>query len=73
MKLKKLILSAGFWVTTIDHKMIDTLYLLFDMFVGLFGVWYSTVIRLELQAPDHKILGGASHYYYTIITLHGHF
>ena len=53
--------------------MIDTLYLLFDMFVGLFGVWYSTVIRLELQAPDHKILGGASHYYYTIITLHGHF
>ena len=32
---------------------------------------YSTVIRFELQAPGHETLGGASHYYYTIITLHG--
>ena len=32
---------------------------------------YSTVIRFELQAPGHETLGGASHYYYTIITMHG--
>ena len=45
--------------------------MVFGVFAGLFGVWYSTVIRLEFQAPGHQILGGASHYYYTLITMHG--
>ena len=70
-KIKKFILILSDWITTIDHKMIGILYLLFGTFGGLFGVWYSTVIRLELQAPGHQILGGASHYYYTVITMHG--
>ena len=59
------------WVPTIDHKLIGIMYLVFGMFGGLFGTWYSTIIRLELQAPGHQILAGASHYYYTVITMHG--
>lgn len=47
------------------------MYLLFGMFGGLFGVWYSTIIRFELQAPGHQVLSGASSYYYTVITMHG--
>lgn len=35
------------------------------------GVWFSTCIRLELQAPGNQFLGGAIHYYNTVVTMHG--
>ena len=51
--------------------MIGILYIFFGIFAGLFGLWYSTLIRLELQSPGNQILSGALHYYYSLITLHG--
>ena len=59
------------WIVTVDHKLIGILYITFGMFAGLFGVLYSTLIRLELQAPGNQVLSGATHYYYSLITLHG--
>lgn len=74
-KIKKILSNFSkfvfIWIPTTDHKLIGILYLVFGMFAGLFGVWYSTIIRLELQAPGNQILAGASHYYYTMITMHG--
>ena len=69
--IKKIILLVSNWVSTIDHKMIGVMNLLFGMFGGLLGVWYYITIRLEFQALGNQILGGASHYYYIIITMHG--
>jgi heme/copper-type cytochrome/quinol oxidase subunit 1 len=47
------------------------MYLYFGLWCGLSGFIYSTIIRLELAAPGHQILGGAVHYYTVVMTAHG--
>ena len=59
------------WIITTDHKKIGIMYLYFGMWCGLSGFVYSTIIRLELAAPGHQILGGATHYYSVVMTAHG--
>jgi cytochrome c oxidase subunit I len=59
------------WIITTDHKKIGIMYLYFGLWCGLSGFIYSTIIRLELAAPGHQILGGAVHYYTVVMTAHG--
>lgn len=47
------------------------MYLYFGLWCGASGFIYSTIIRLELAAPGHQILGGATHYYAVTMTAHG--
>ncbi len=52
-----------------NHKDIGTLYIIFAIFAGLVGGFFSIVMRMELQTPGTQFLTGDS--WNVVITAHG--
>ncbi len=46
-------------------------YILFGIFSGFLGYYYSLIVRLELQSPGTQILSGSTAFYNSSITMHG--
>jgi cytochrome c oxidase subunit 1 len=63
--------SSGLWswLTTLDHKRIGIMYLIFVMFFFLVGGIFALLIRLELFAPGGQIFTGDT--YNQAMTYHG--
>ncbi len=59
------------WLFSTNHKDIGTLYIIFSIIGGLFGTFFSLLMRLELAAPGAQILGGNHDLYNVLITAHG--
>jgi heme/copper-type cytochrome/quinol oxidase subunit 1 len=58
------------WFFSTNHKDIGTLYLIFSIFAGLVGTWFSIMIRTELAYPGSQYFNGDFQYYNVIITGH---
>ncbi|TDF97280.1 cytochrome c oxidase subunit I [Paenibacillus piri] len=57
------------WLTTVDHKKIGILYLLFGGFFFLLGGIEAVLIRIQLMYPDNKIFIGDT--FNALTTMHG--
>ncbi|WP_336343207.1 cbb3-type cytochrome c oxidase subunit I [Halalkalicoccus ordinarius] len=57
------------WMTTVDHKDIGYLYLVFGGFVGLWGATDAIMVRTELLTPTAGIWGVET--YNALFTTHG--
>ena len=44
------------WVFSTNHKDIGTMYLIFAIFAGLLGAFFSILLRMELQMPGDQVL-----------------
>src|SRR5665213_3588532 len=58
------------WLFSNNHKDIGTLYLVFSIVTGCFGVVLSLLIRAELQEPGLQIFA-SSGVYNVVVTSHG--
>lgn len=58
------------WFFSTNHKDIGTLYLIFALFAGIIGTFFSIIIRLELAYPGDQILNGNYQFYNVVITAH---
>ncbi len=58
------------WFCSTNHKDIGFLYLLFGIFAGLVGTYFSILIRIELAFPGTTIMMGNYQKYNVIITGH---
>jgi cytochrome c oxidase subunit 1 len=61
--------AIGSWITTTDHKKIGILYLYTGFIFFLLGGIEASLIRLQLAAPDGKVLSPEQ--YDQIFTMHG--
>jgi len=57
------------WITTVDHKKIGILYLIFGGFFFLLGGLEAVLIRIQLTYPDSKIFIGDT--FNALTTMHG--
>ncbi|MFD0676820.1 MULTISPECIES: cytochrome c oxidase subunit I [unclassified Paenibacillus] len=57
------------WLTTVDHKKIGILYLIFGGFFFLLGGLEAVLIRIQLMFPDNKIFIGDT--FNALTTMHG--
>ena len=57
------------WVTTVDHKRIGILYVVFSLFFMLLGGLLALLIRTQLLTPDMDIFSPDS--YNQLFTMHG--
>ena len=58
------------WFFSTNHKDIGTLYLVFSIFAGLIGTWFSIMIRSELAYPGIQYFAGDWQSYNVIVTGH---
>jgi cytochrome c oxidase subunit I len=58
------------WFCSTNHKDIGFLYLIFGIFAGLLGTYFSILIRIELAFPGSSIMMGNYQKYNVIITGH---
>ncbi len=58
------------WVFSTNHKDIGTMYLIFAIFAGLLGAFFSILLRAELQMPGDQIFGGDYQFYNVVVTAH---
>lgn len=56
------------WLFSTNHKDIGILYLIFGLFAGIIGTFFSILIRLELAYPGNQIFNG-DHQYYNVMLL----
>jgi cytochrome c oxidase subunit I len=61
----------NYWVSTVNHKDIGTLYITFAAIAGFIGTTMSAMIRLNLSSPGSSLLGDDFHYYNVLVTSHG--
>ncbi len=59
------------WMLSTNHKDIGTLYIIFAICAGLIGGAFSVLMRIELQEPGGKFLGGDGQVFNVLITAHG--
>jgi cytochrome c oxidase subunit 1 len=63
------------WMTTVDHKRLGVMYLIFVLGAFAVGGVLALLVRLTLMTPDHKILGSQAiidaETYNRVFTLHG--
>jgi len=60
-----------YWFTTVNHKNIGTLYIIFAAIAGFIGTTMSVIIRLNLTNPGSQLLGNNFQYYNVLVTSHG--
>lgn len=58
------------WLYSTNHKDIGVLYLIFALFAGIIGTFFSIIIRIELMTTGDQILGSNYQLYNVIITAH---
>lgn len=58
------------WVFSTNHKDIGTMYLIFAVFAGLLGAFFSILLRMELQMPGDQVFGGDYQLYNVVVTAH---
>ncbi len=58
------------YIYSTNHKDIGTMYLVFAMFAGLLGAFFSIAVRAELQQPGMQIFADP-HIYNVFVTAHG--
>jgi len=58
------------WFFSTNHKDIGTLYLIFSIFAGVIGTWFSIMIRTELAYPGIQYFNGDWQQYNVVITGH---
>lgn len=58
------------WFYSTNHKDIGTLYIIFSIFAGLLGTYFSMIIRTELAYPGFQYFNGDLQYYNVVITGH---
>lgn len=58
------------WLCSTNHKDIGTMYIIYAVFAGLAGAFFSIGLRMELQAPGDQIFGGNYQLYNVFITAH---
>ncbi len=58
------------WVFSTNHKDIGTMYLIFAIFAGLLGAFFSILLRAELQMPGDQVFGGDYQFYNVVVTAH---
>jgi len=59
------------FLSTVNHKDIGTLYLIFAGFAGLLGTLFSVIMRLQLSYPGSFILEDNYQIYNVLLTSHG--
>lgn len=58
------------WFLSTNHKDIGTLYLVFSIFAGVIGTWFSILIRTELAYPGIQYFNGDWGHYNQVVTGH---
>jgi len=58
------------WLYSCNHKDIGTLYLIFSIFAGIIGTFFSMLIRMELTSPGNQIFAGNYQLYNAVVTGH---
>jgi cytochrome c oxidase subunit I len=63
--------DVGFWswFSTVDHKKLGILYIVFSMFFFIVAGMEALLIRLELAAPGRQLL--SAQFYNQLFTMHG--
>ncbi len=58
------------WLYSTNHKDIGTMYIIYAIFAGLAGTFFSLGLRAELMEPGNQIFGGNYQLYNVFITAH---
>jgi len=58
------------WLFSTNHKDIGILYCIFSAIVGVMGICFLVVIRMELAQLGNQILGGNHQLYNVLIIAH---
>lgn len=58
------------WLFSTNHKDIGTMYLIFAVFAGIVGGFFSFLLRLELMEPGAQLFGTNYQLYNVILTAH---
>jgi len=62
---------ASILFSSVDHRVIGVLYIIFGVFAGFTGAFLSVFIRIELLVPGNFIFSGSANAYNTAVTAHG--
>jgi heme/copper-type cytochrome/quinol oxidase subunit 1 len=59
------------FLTSTNHKIIGSLYLIFSLIAGIIGTSFSILMRLELSNPGNQFFNGDYQLFNVLITAHG--